>query len=822
MEDAGPRLDIFKALHSETAEVLRFSEASLLTAGLDGRIVSSHVGPSTAEAVFIHRLAAITAAAVSSDGKLLAVCQDTDTGFGVWTYSLNGKAGRPGSEAPKLAARFTLEVRHLCWHPVRPLLGIAADDGKLLVYDREAEGNRRRCKEFPTGTSGGAVRCVAFAAASSQLACALASGALVIFWLDDATELYRQQMVWPKVVTGSSQLLIAWKPEGSVLALPGESLRLLNRTAGNSMEVLAGGHRCSTTAVAWSACGTLLVSVSAEALALWQDSLLLKTFAMDVAPRSLRWNRAGQRCAVGLANGDVLCLTVGTALAPAPAPAPESQVKEEASAPPTEESLPQSEVAVESQDPGVGSQPPEVCIADSKPKDATWKAPVVQLSFQPGATSDRRRRFLAAGEHGYLTLTLNDENRQRKKPRIEAMATSGGTGSIGTLEVDYTRERRRVLAAAAGLELGAIGPGLAALSIVSGNEASIRIHFANAAPGRPERFEHVLPAGESVKALAVGRTFVAAATLPQRLLRIISTSSNAIAVVALTGTPVCLAAQEDLLLCVVRAPAPAWVREPSLEYSLRRVSSQECLASGRLPLSRGSHLRWVGFSAEALPLTLDSAGVLRGLALCGHCPAMSGVADWIPLAELEGRAAKLWPVRAEAGLLHCAEVARAGDEPRAHCPLTLKPFSFSLPLGVEAEAAEKLLNRSFLEAHLSLAQSQNFLQARSPMAKPGRSPACGENHQALSFFKQLTKSDDLEQALDVAEHYFMSFGTFGTDRYSQEVRLTQQAVLAASEKPTGASAEGFEVLFARLQELLDARREKLQALTTEQRSKENH
>merc|ERR1711870_150283 len=151
-------------------------------------------------------------------------------------------------------------------------------------------------------------------------------------------------------------------------------------------------------------------------------------------------------------------------------------------------------------------------------------------------------------------------------------------------------------------------------------------------------------------------------------------------ILALGGDPVCLVACEGLLLCVTQIPGEASECDPVLEYSLFGIVGQERLASGRLPLTPRSTLRWVGFSAEALPLTVDSAGAVRALTLSGAVPGLApAMGDWLPVADLEDGGARLWPVRAENGALQCAEISKSGDEPRVGQNLKLRDIPYHLP-----------------------------------------------------------------------------------------------------------------------------------------------
>merc|ERR1719424_774237 len=249
----------------------------------------------------------LTACAVSADGGWLALAQEYSNGFGVWFCALDQKSG-PALDKLKLVARFTLPVRHLSWHPCKNLLGIATDDGKLLTWDRESG---KRC-DFRTGSSGGSVRCLSFDPQGELLASALASGALVLFNVSGGEEKYRGS-VWSKSTTASERLLMSWRPDGCVLALPGSnSVRLVAR--GNyaaTDTLLEGGHKYPTTIATWSPDGTTLATASLEAVALWRPPFLFKVCSLTASPHSLAWGGCSH-LAIGSVAGSWLSYIVPT------------------------------------------------------------------------------------------------------------------------------------------------------------------------------------------------------------------------------------------------------------------------------------------------------------------------------------------------------------------------------------------------------------------------------------------------------------------------------------------------------------------------------
>jgi len=87
---------------------------------------------------------------------------------------------------------------------------------------------------------------------------------------------------------------------------------------------------------------------------------------------------------------------------------------------------------------------------------------------------------------------------------------------------------------------------------------------------------------------------------------------------------------------------------------------------------------------------------------------------------------------------------------------------FRLPVGTEAEAAERLLRQHIVSAHTAFALDSGLL----PKAKERRSvhdatgkAAFAPEHMVQKFFQTLVKTNGLHEAHDVANHYLPSGGS---------------------------------------------------------------
>ena len=177
-----------------------------------------------------------------------------------------------------------------------------------------------------------------------------------------------------------------------------------------------------------------------------------------------------------------------------------------------------------------------------------------------------------------------------------------------------------------------------------------------------------LPADERPLCLAAGRGFVAAATSAHQL-RLYSAAGRQLAVLALPGAPVALAAAGPLLLAAHHAADPAWAADAAggqrLAFALYDAARQALLASGPLPLGRGAGLAWLGLSDEGLPAAYDTAGVMR-------LRSADWGGAWVPVfdakaARSEGASAEaFWPVGVSTRELTCVVTSEAKPHPAVH------------------------------------------------------------------------------------------------------------------------------------------------------------
>lgn len=399
-----------------------------------------------------------------------------------------------------------------------------------------------------------------------------------------------------------------------------------------------------------------------------------------------------------------------------------------------------------------------------------------QRAFQPGATQNVKLRYLACNEHGTLKHVAAATDRHDRHGRNQRRSARGGR-----LQVNYSRERGaftlRDHQAPEGLVMGSIGPVACAVATDSCHSKPGKIVCYIAKPWKQSSFEVDLQVGERVEALAVGRDFFAVMISPVRLLRIFSLHGVCLGAIAVCGAPVCLAACEDLLLCVTAVPGNGGEGSPLLEFALYGVKDKERLSRGRMPVSPGSILRWVGFSREALPLALDNKGTLRALGLSGGGPPSlaANVGEWVPILQLESRGARLWPVGSDSGDFLCADTLKDWEEPHPGRLLKLRKLRMNIPLGEVAELQTGWVRERFLASHLSFALESDLVPSsqRAMLREVASKNQKMVSNASLAMFDNLLKSGDLHKAADVVSLYMLL--TSSTDQGQRLLRILEEA-----------------------------------------------
>ena len=138
----------------------------------------------------------------------------------------------------------------------------------------------------------------------------------------------------------------------------------------------------------------------------------------------------------------------------------------------------------------------------------------------------------------------------------------------------------------------------------------IQAHRFNAWDGSKE-WSAYLPEGENAICLATGSGWVAAVS-DCSILRLFGTEGTEFDLLRLPGSPVASAGRGNKCIAVYHQTS-ALLDTQNLGFYLLAVSKMKLilLAEGSMVLTVDSELRWIGFTPQELPVSLDSSGHLQ-------------------------------------------------------------------------------------------------------------------------------------------------------------------------------------------------------------------
>ncbi|XP_024366191.1 protein ENHANCER OF LHP1 1 [Physcomitrium patens] len=209
------------------------------------------------------------------------------------------------------------------------------------------------------------------------------------------------------------------------------------------------------------------------------------------------------------------------------------------------------------------------------------------------------------------------------------------------------------------------------------------------------------PLEEEVKAVAVGTGWIAAVT-SQYFLRVYSEAGLQRFVTSLGGPVVSLVGNGDRLAVVTHASSPLPSRDQMLEFMLLNVRTQKRLLTGRLPLSPGSTLTWIGFSEAGSLSSYDSQGVLRV-----YSSEFNGC--WIPVFSAAAERTKenetYWVVGLNTTQVYCIVCKAPESQPQVMPKPVMSIINTSVPV-VHSDLGADDLESDLLRGTLHLTHTR--------------------------------------------------------------------------------------------------------------------
>ncbi|GAQ80939.1 hypothetical protein KFL_000660340 [Klebsormidium nitens] len=695
----------------------------VLTGGCDGKVTiavapSKDVEAKTVCSINDHE-EPITALAVSPSGKHFASAAEDHI---VKLYSY------PDGRFDSNVTRFALPLRSLAFSATGGTLAAGGDDeGIRLISVADAsisqvlKGHR------------GSVSSLAFDPQHTLLGSSGSDGTILVHDIEAAKVVHELREVAPK---GKSEEgfgnTVGWHPDGKLMAVPGAENQILviDRVSGEVAFSLSDIHTQAVATLAWSPNGRYLASADRDQVVLiWdmakRDVLGRYDHVADIS--GLAWRPGGNDLAVADWGGNygiwesAIPFHLPSPCGSSEAVEPEVSLRFSMHDSDEDDNSPRNSQGTSSGDPELDGDDEEAPGKETRHAPPAKKAakPVakegsalaketrdevrivaaavpMQPPFQSGGTSGNtsRRHFLVYNMLGCVT---SQQEEGHATVQVEFHDTSRAGSRLPAL-TDFF-----------GFTMAALGDAGALLAAPKrGGKSPSALMFRPLSSWAPNAEWSVrLPESEEVLAIALGRSFIAAAT-SLGVLRIFSLAGVQRFVASLSGPVVSLAAHESRLAVVTHAGAPLPDGSQVLEVAQWDIGSHAlCGPRGaplRLALSPKATLTWLGFTEEGQLATYDSQGMLRVLV-----EEMGGC--WVPFfssaSERKSASERHWVVGVGDKDLYC--ILCKADGPDAQPQVTPRPVLRLLPLALpllpgdsaalEEEGVRLTLQRARAQAH---------------------------------------------------------------------------------------------------------------------------
>ena len=592
--------------------------------------------------------------------------------------------------------RSTGPTSSLSFHPSSLYLALGCADGSIRVISLLDPSSVRELKGHQAS-----VRFLSYSPDGDLLASLDHTGLLLISQPHTRSTLHLEPNVTARFdPTSHTQMAkLAWSPDSEHLALPGKRDIVIRAKAdgwkrgGEGERVLKGGHGEDVSVLEWSVSGRYLLSASASRVVVWEvdSGEVVSQVDVDVACMAAHWAVGANAVLMLDENG---YMKKWDSPIPAHMPAPHAKhdaerEEEEDRAIDTDTLHPFTTTNEDEDDdttPAAPSTRGGANDGDSgqRRKRLRKAGDVTERGQREGGggggeggedddfDDDGLDDFIVDDTGGTYRDTEDDYLSRKARQALTQSAQCQPAFQPSSTPLDPVTERRYLAFNLIGSVISRREPAFSSLDIAFADSAQhkpvrLRDHygFSMAALGEhgcvmASRWESSakgsvvfyrafdswaansdwtlhLPSPETALTVAVGAKFVAVGT-DRQFVRLMSYSGVQLSVLSTKGPVVCMVGQGSVLVTVYHHAMPLPSHQ-ALHALVMDVQRKTVLADCPLPLSPGATLTWLGCSDRGLPLTMDSAGVVRAL-------SHEWGGQWLPVLDVGSKGGKdvYWPV----------------------------------------------------------------------------------------------------------------------------------------------------------------------------------
>eukprot|EP00873_Tetraselmis_striata_P018043 jgi/Tetstr1/438307/TSEL_026874.t1 len=642
-----------------------------------------------------------------------------------------------------IATRLTLPVRSLSYSKDGNTLAAAGDGEGIKLLNTE---DGRVLRVLQTGPQ---VRDVAFDPESQFVASVTCGGTIQVWDVTNGKAVFTVKRGAPVTDHFSSERArLAWHPDGSLLAVPGveNDVVLYERLSWQATGHLSNGHSKPINCVSISPNGLYAVTAGRDkAVILWDTAKCeeVERHELQSAVTAVVWRADANVVEMIDGEGQYMCWKDAV---PDGHCSPFISLDEiDKIADREMDNISPVVAASDAEEEGLENfieEDPEDSVLDSKRMRQSIKSEVkkaiqvmksgghIQDPIQQGCTTFQEGK----GSKRFLTYTMDGFITSRQDEY-------GSTVEVGFHDVNNSRRRLPVYADFFGFHLASLGERGTAYASHSNSEFPSTIMYRPFDFWAPKSDWTIsLPQDEEAECIVAGLQFVAVAT-SQRMLRVMSLAGLHLAIIALQGPPIALAAHGNELAVVWHA-GNAVDGEQMLAYMILDVSQRCELASGCVPLA-GADLVWFGYSKDGRLGAFDSSEILRI-----RTPDFGG--SWTPVftsaTERKGNEA-YFMVGLSHKEIYCI-VCNAGSAPQVAPKPVLSMLPYDIPIA-SVDVSANQMERELLASNLQLScVRRNVTDSHTETL--ASETALAADRCALKLFQHALKAELLGKALELA------------------------------------------------------------------------
>jgi len=472
----------------------------------------------------------------------------------------------------KVILRGAAPITHVVFHPLESddIVGMCTEDGRIVEHCISTGAKQ----EFKLSQAE-VIASIAYDNAGKWLLAILYNGKVVVFSRGSQQVVWTQKLL-PALPLEQSTKLKKWRasfhPDGTCVAVPGafphcHIVSIADRSwTQRECRSTGGGHDAIINIAVFSQKGDLLATCGVDdKICIWQwpSNALLRMVSTQSFVQSAVWESSAL-CVIcrdaSVARLECSAFAKGVVVA-----VPDSETPGQSG---------QHENREDAQ-PEVRTQP---LVAVPECSDAE-EVPGLAEPFQPGAWSTEMLYFCEYG-HAYA-----EKGRAVIHQRTEQRSANVGMDQVMIL---------------------AVGPDGYAYGSSPDESGDSRITVVGS--------QRVCVQVRSLKCLAMGEGFFAAAC--EHNLHIFSRGGVHLACITLADRPISLAAHRGFLLMAQEDEGRLQMSGKfcrQVVTTVYDVDNRQVVHCGRLPLPSAARVKWLGFSAEAMPLVFISTGVVFAL-----------------------------------------------------------------------------------------------------------------------------------------------------------------------------------------------------------------